>query len=127
VDEVLLIHVPLGYSRRSGRIASKEGAYLETQGLKSHEEYAVQLEAIPPARMVNQFVTERCWFKRNAATEQNVEVLERNRIGLGAVESLKPILGWLHASRIVEAREVSIKRKDRVVHSFFFPLFTVLG
>ena len=91
--------------------STKESTNVEAESLQSHQEQAVQFEAIAAPSIVHQLAKQGFKLQVDTSTQLDIEILERNGMELDMMESFQRINRRRYRSSVIEALKVGITIK----------------
>ena len=86
-----------------------EGAHGEADGLEHVEQQSVLLEAVAAAVTAHQFVDERLMRQFDGPAEQDVEILERDRVDVTSRDGLQDLQRRRRGTAVADAGEVPVE------------------
>ena len=84
-----------------------EGAHGEADGLEHVEQQSVLLEAVAAAATAHQFVDERVMRQFDGPAEQDVEILERDRVDVTSRDGMQDLQRRHRGTAVADAGEVA--------------------
>src|SRR6478752_605758 len=94
----------------------RQGTYGEADGLEHFEQQPVLLEAVAAAVTAHQFVHERVMCQFDRPTEQDIEILERDRVDVTGGNGVQDLQRRHRGAAVADTCEVEVEPGGLVTH-----------